>query len=204
MFLNSVYTLLNCIRTAKQSRRIKYELLPAGLLHQFRLVRKDVRGFTIIELLVYMGIFTILIATLTEIFFSILDARRESDATSNVEQNGRYILSRLFYDIKRSQSISTPTAPGQQSSTLQLVINGITYSYAPDGNGNLQITYNPGTGSLTDNLTGYDASISSVNFKRLGNSGGKNTIQVNFTLSSKTIRKSGVEIRNYQTSIGTR
>ncbi len=164
------------------------------------------RGFTLVEMLIYMGIFSIMLIALTQIFTSIIDVQLESQSNGSVSQDGQYILSRLTYDIQRAQDIATPSAQalGTPSSTLGLVINdvnGTSYTYA-SSSGNLVVTNNLGT----NQLNGYDTSLSEVSFTRLGNSGAgnKNTITFSFTLTSKTARNSVYQSRTFQSSIGLR
>ncbi len=158
------------------------------------------RGFTVIELVLYIGLLTIFLVVLTEIFVSVLDVQLESEATSHVTQDGRYIMSRLFYDVSRSQVILSPAAPGSTSSTLQLSIGGAIYSYSVGTNGMLTAT--DASGSVP--LNGFDTTISNVLFTRLGNSGGKNTITANFTVSSRVTRPQGSESTPFQVTMGQR
>lgn len=157
------------------------------------------RGFTIVELILYMGLFSILILILVDMFVSILNVQVDSESYSTVEQDGRFINSRLLYDLHNAESMLIPSANGSQSATLQLVINGTNYTYAVV-NGNLQLTTNNGT----DVLNGYDTTVSNLLFKRYGNTGGKPTVQVTFTLTGKVQSKSGQQTRNFQTTGGIR
>src|SRR5258708_14824797 len=68
------------------------------------------RGFTLVEMLIYMGIFSLMLIALTQIFTSIIDVQLESQSNGSVSQDGQYILSRLSYDISRAQDIATPSA----------------------------------------------------------------------------------------------
>ena len=164
-------------------------------------------GFTLIELLIYMGIMTILLTVLTQTFTSILDAQLESQSTSAVQQDGRFILARLSYDIHRvqNQDIVSPSSLGQQTTSLQLTINGVNYAYSLN-NGNLQLVNNLGT----NNLNSSETTISSLTFKRLGNNSSatllspKNTLQIKYTVTSKVIRPNGPETKDFQTTIGIR
>lgn len=157
------------------------------------------RGFTIVELIIYMGILSLLLLVLTQLFGAALDVQRESESSSSVVQDGKFILSRLFYDISNAQSITVPAAIGSTSATLQFTKNGISYTYAVN-NENLQITDN----IATDALNSFDTKITAFSFKRIGNSGGKHTIQVQFTLVSKTTRPDKSEIKDFQTTVGLR
>lgn len=160
---------------------------------------KKNKGFTLIELVVYMGLFSILLIVLAEVFTSALDDRLKSESTSQVVQDGRFILVRFMYDINRAESIAAPAVLGEQTNSLQIIISGATYTYVLNNN-NLELTNNFGINKLNSG----DTTISDLNFKRLGNISGKNTIQINFTLTSKTIPKSGPEIKNFQTIVGLR
>lgn len=160
---------------------------------------KKNKGFTLIELVVYMGLFSILLIVLAEVFTSALNDRLESESTSQVVQDGRFILARFMYDINRAESIAAPAVLGEQANSLQIIISGATYTYVLNNN-NLELTNNFGINKLNSG----DTTISDLNFKRLGNISGKNTIQINFTLTSKTVPKSGPEIKDFQTIIGLR
>src|SRR5476651_71820 len=97
------------------------------------------KGFTLIELVLYIGILTILLTLMSSIFTSILDVQLESTATSSVNQDGRYLLSKLLYDVKSSSAIVVPSNPGTVSGTMQLTINSINYTYSASSSGNLQV-----------------------------------------------------------------
>ncbi|HSW88741.1 MAG TPA: prepilin-type N-terminal cleavage/methylation domain-containing protein [Candidatus Saccharimonadales bacterium] len=160
------------------------------------------KGFTIIELIVYMGLFSILIGILSSVFISLLNNQLTVETTASTDENGKYILTRLTYDIDQAQSIVVPATVGTQTNNLQLTINNINYSYSLDSSGNVQIkdlTNNLGPYNLND----YDATVSGLLFTRIGNTGGKNTVQVNFSVISNTKQKTG-QSKTFQTTIGTR
>src|SRR4030042_100579 len=90
---------------------------------------KNNSGFTLIQILLYMGIFSILIIVLFTLLTSISDVQLESKSTATVSSDGRYILNRFAYDIARADSISSPISVGSQSSSLEFQSEGITYTY---------------------------------------------------------------------------
>lgn len=157
------------------------------------------RGFTLIELIVYMGLMSIFLLTLTEIFLSVLDVQTESQQNSSVEQDGKYILARLNYDISQASTITSPASLGQSANAATLVISGVNYTY--DGSGSsLILTNNYGASQINSD----GSTISNVSFSRLGNSGGKNSLQIKFRLTSSSNRNAGREMRDFQTTLGTR
>jgi type II secretory pathway pseudopilin PulG len=156
-------------------------------------------GFTLIELAIYLGVLSILLLVLSSFFNSALDGLLNSQATSPTEQDSKFILNRLMYDITNADSLTTPVSPGDQGQTLQLVRNGITYTYTQTG-GNLTISDNVGT----DVLNSPQATISNLSFKRIGYTAEKPTVQIIFTVTSVTTAKSGKDTQNFQTTVSLR
>jgi type II secretory pathway pseudopilin PulG len=159
------------------------------------------KGVTLVELLLYMGILTILLTTLTSIFVSALDVQSESQATSSVEQDGNYILARLSYDIHRAQSISLPATNGKTDDNFRIVIGGVNYTYSVDENNNLILTEN----SEPYNLNNYNSGVSNFSITRLGNAGGvEDALDIKFTVTSRVKRVSGFETKDFKTNLSLR
>lgn len=161
---------------------------------------KSQKGVTLVELLLYMGLLAILLVIMTNLFVSIVELKLESDSTSAIEQDGRFIMSRIIYDINNADSITTPASPGASGGTLVLVNGSETLTYSLSGS-NLQLNSSI-NGSA--NLNSSEATISGLSFQRLGPSGGRNSIKINFTVTSVTQRKQGTESKNYSYTVGVR
>ena len=159
------------------------------------------KGFTLIELIISFGILTVLLSVLMGIFGSILDVQLESKAKSSIDQDVRYILAKLGYDMHAASSIETPENPGPSTSLiLTNSLDSINYTYSLDANNNLQIVNN--NTSEVNVLNSIDDSISNLNFERVGAGGSDDTIRVTFTIQSKIKRPSGQETRSIQTTLG--
>lgn len=156
-------------------------------------------AFSLVELIIVMGLMTIFMVVLTDIVVAVGDVQTEAEATSSVSEDGRFILARLSYDIQRASSITTPSSLGITSNGLVLVIGGVTQTYAINTN-NLQLTNNLGT----NNLNSSETTISDLSATRRGNVGGKETITVSFTVTSKAVQNSGTEVKTYTTTVGRR
>ena len=157
------------------------------------------RSYTLVELLIFMGMFSILLVVMTNIFSQIMDVRRESESVSSVEQDGNYILNRLNYDISRASGINIPIAVGTTDTVLDITIDSSNYVYALN-NENIQLTAN----GQNYQLNGTNNSISNLSFKRIGNDDNKDTVQLSYTVTSRIQQASGFETKNYQTTIGLR
>lgn len=158
------------------------------------------QGFTIVELLVFMGILSVFLGVLTQVFHSALDVQLETAATASVDLTGNYLFNRLEYDIRRATGIETPSAPGQTSSSLALDIGGVDYTYSILGS-SLQLANDLGSFSLTD----VNTQVSNLSFTRRGSGSGNDAIEISFTLTSTATTTAGEsESRQLQTSVSLR
>lgn len=162
-------------------------------------MKKRKNGFTIVELLIYTTILLGLLYIFTSMFGSILDVQLESETQSAIIQDSGYIFARLQYDIGRASSIVTPSSLGASSSTLVLQINGVDFTYGIS-NGTLQLT----SEGVSAALNGFGTTVSNLSFRRYGNTSGKNSISVSYTLTSTTQRTSGYDTQDFQSTIGLR
>lgn len=181
---------------------IKVKILTQPTIFGRALKIKNSIGSSLVELIVYMGMFSILLIMLLQMFTTILNAQLESQATSSVALDGRYILSRLTYDIQEATNIATPSSFGISGTTLRVTGNNRDFSYTINNNV-LNLTNNS-TGT-TDSLNSIDTSISNLSFTKIGTSSSSdNSVQISFTLTSNTIKSTGKEIKSFQTTVGTR
>ncbi len=162
---------------------------------------KNKKGFTLVELLLYMGIFSILLTVTLQMFGSVFEFQLESQAVSSVDVDGKFIVNRFNYDVSRASSITLPVTLGESSSALTVVVNSqsLTYSLS-DGDINLN---NASTGT-TDQLNSVETTASNLSFTRLEGNAGKDLIQMSFTLTSEVTQRKGKEVRSFQTTGGLR
>jgi prepilin-type N-terminal cleavage/methylation domain-containing protein len=165
------------------------------------------KGFTLIELILYMGILVILISALSIIFSQLLDVQLESTAVSNVNQDGKYILAKFVYDVQSldpaarpTDAIVSPANPGNTTNTLQIRLNSINYTYSINAANNLQIV-NTNTNE-TNVLNSVDTSVSNLTFTRIGSGDNNDTVRVSYTVTSKTKDQSGYQTKTFQTTVG--
>jgi hypothetical protein len=151
----------------------------------------------------YMGIFSILLVVLLQIFSSTLSVHAESQSTTSIQQDSTFILNRLTYDIHRANTIVFPSIGGNGNS-LHIIGNGPDLTYSVDANGALLLTDN--SASTTEALTSNDTKVV-IQFKTLGNtaSGSKPSVQILLTITSKILRDGGkIQTDSYQTTVQVR
>ena len=157
-----------------------------------KLERIGQKGVTFVELLVVMGLLGIFLVIITTIFTSTLDIQSSTGSYKATVSDGRFIMSRLNYDIARASAVTTPAALGGSGATLVMTINATTYTYAISGN-NLQLT----AGANSGNLNGNGTTVSNLSFQRIGNIGGKDTVRYSFKLTSTTLHEGRADTQTF-------
>jgi len=144
------------------------------------------KGVTIIELLIYVGTLSVFMLVLADVFVTILNSKLETESTSTLNQDARYIYSRFAYDVANADTASVP-----DPSSLNLVSNGVSYNYASDGGGNLLLN------GIA--INGLDTKVNSVSFVKVGS-----TVKISYTIESLIILPSGNQVRTIETTVGLR
>lgn len=160
------------------------------------------RAFTLVETLLYLGLFSAFLVVLVTIFGTVLDVQLGTETTASVARDGNYILNRLTYDIHRGAVVTIPAAAGQQASQIQMTIGGEVFTYLLSG-GDLVMTNNSGTA----NLNGYDTRVTNFGVTRVGNAvnNARDTLSIAMTVTSKVVPASGKPaVRSFQTTVGLR
>lgn len=158
------------------------------------------KGFTLIELIIYMGLLGILLTIMSEVFIGILNLKLASESNSQVVLDGNFIQTRLTYDVHRAERIIAPDI-GQTGGVLTLAIveEGVeqVYQYALVGDA-LTIT----RGSDSDVLSADDSRVTEFSVTRIGNS--ETLASAKDTLSFLYTVKSGRDELPFELSVGLR
>jgi type II secretory pathway component PulJ len=70
------------------------------------------KGFTLIETLIYIGIFSIVALSLSGILWNTLQINSNQQAANEVDENLRYVMSVLNEKVRGSTAIVATTTPG--------------------------------------------------------------------------------------------
>ncbi len=157
---------------------------------------KNKTGFTMVEMLMVMGIMSILVVILSQVFGAILTMKLRSQATTAVAQDGRYAISRLAYDVARASDITSGSG-----GTLRLLIGGTSYVYQREGT---TLVLSVG-GGASQALTSIGSQITALNFTHFADMGGKKSVQINLTIAASIIQSGGATLaRSLTTTVATR
>ncbi len=79
-------------------------------------------GFTLIEILLYIGIAAVMATAVSFFMHLILQSRIENQAAAEVEQQGIQIMQVITQTVRNSSSIGSPL-PGAGAASLSLIMD---------------------------------------------------------------------------------
>ncbi|MBI2984810.1 MAG: prepilin-type N-terminal cleavage/methylation domain-containing protein [Candidatus Kerfeldbacteria bacterium] len=132
-------------------------------------------GFSLLELLIYVAVLSLVTVALSGIFATINQARARAEARAEVDSILRFAMERIETDLRQASAVSDPPSAGAQSSILSMTLAGPT------------VTYEVVDGQLRRNaepITPPTITVTNVTFTRLEN---KNTTLDRTVVSIQTV-----------------
>lgn len=120
-------------------------------------------GFSLLEILIYVSIFSILVLLISDTFISISKGQGQSNAKNEVNSSIRFAGEIIRQDIKNASTVSMPSLAGDTSSSLSLTRDGVSVLYDVS-DGVLRRTENGGS---PVNITNNNIFVSNPIFKKL-------------------------------------
>ena len=164
---------------------------------------KGQKGTSLIELLLYFALLTIILSIATDLIIKSGEFSLEAKSQNVLQEDARFIGNRLAYDIHQATAVTTPANLGEASSTLTIMVGVETHIYTLLVN-NFQYQEVAGSNTQTANLNSNLTKINSVSFQRLGNPGGKPTIKIIFEIKDVKGTKGGPIKKTFETVVGLR
>ncbi len=138
-------------------------------------------GFTLVEMLLYMAILSVILFALSSFAFMSFQSRIKNQTIAEVEQQGNQIMDIILQTVRNSAAINSPAV---QASGTSLSVNTYFGATTPTvfalSGSNIQMT--EGAGSAV-NLTGGRVAASVVSFSNLSESGAPGMVRAQFTLT---------------------
>jgi len=159
--------------------------------HAFAKIRSDIRtlsllpraSFTILELLLFSAIFSVLVVVFVTILVSVTRVQVRQEAVTEVNGQSQFILQTVQRYVERSSLVDM--AAGVPSSTLTLRM--------ASSSGDPAVIYASGTvayvteaGGAPQPLTTSKVSVSNLTFTKRSNPGGHDSVDISFTVSYNT------------------
>jgi Tfp pilus assembly protein PilW len=140
-----------------------------------------IRGFTLIEMILYVATSAFILLALGAFIFTTLQARVKNEVITEVEQQGQYVMRIMSQIGRNSENITSPSAG---SSAASLTLDVFTAANDPtvfdESGGVIRIT--EGVESPV-NLTSSRVIASSLTFQNATRGDSPGSIQVTFTLT---------------------
>lgn len=131
---------------------------------------KTNEGFTLIELIVAMAVFSTVVTIVSSIFVSTVGSQRKNVNQQEILENSRYVLEIMGRAIRQS-TVQTPNTSSSGSSSLIIthhVKGSVTYQL---DNGQIKET----SSGITDALTSADVLVEKLSFIVQGKGAGDST-----------------------------
>lgn len=157
------------------------------------------RGYTLIELLLYVGIVGTLLVGMSTFFATVAEARIKNQTISEVDQQGTAVMQYLSQTIRNATSITSPAA-GASGASLTLVVPTGALSPTVFSLSSSVLRVQEGAGA-TVALTGGKVQITNLTFTNLTRSGTSGVVQISMTLSR--VNPSNLNAYDYQRTFVT-
>jgi len=139
--------------------------------------RKFLTGFTLIEILLYMGILVTVLVIMIGFLWNIIFGSLKETSYQEVQQNGRFALAKITQEAKKATGINSPL-PGSSSNNLSLLMAaGVTTTFDVV-DGKLRITQNGSSSYLTSD----QVIVSNLQFTNLSYFDTPGTIRIEMTI----------------------
>lgn len=139
------------------------------------------RAFTLVEMLLYLGLSAIILVVVSSFLAVVLTARAKSQTVNEVETQASFVMRYITQAIRNADTIITPTTGNAGAAVtlgmVQAPIHPTTFSLTGSA---LSVT--EGTGSPVA-LTNSRVVVSGLSFANVSRSGTPGIIRVQFTLS---------------------
>lgn len=159
---------------------MKTQATPSGFTQHHFWCKSDA-GFTLVELLLYVGISAILLLVISVFLSSLLQSRIKNQTIAEVEQQGAQVMQLIAQTARNAEAI---TSPAQGANASFLILDVIAPASDPTvfdlSSGAIRIT--EGAGSAIA-LTNSRVAASALAFQNLSRAGTPGAIHIQFTLA---------------------
>ncbi|HSX58124.1 MAG TPA: prepilin-type N-terminal cleavage/methylation domain-containing protein [Candidatus Saccharimonadales bacterium] len=164
---------------------------------------KNQKGTSLIELLLYIAILSIIFVVIVDLSISSGSLKQEAESQTSLQTDASYLVNRLSYEVKNSDTITSPASLGQTSSSLVLTTGSETHTFSLSG---ANLLYQKTLGLITSsaNLNSNLTSVSNLAVQRLGSGSGKASFKITFSLTDLKPTQQGTLTKNFEVIATTR
>ncbi|MFC1789381.1 type II secretion system protein J [Patescibacteria group bacterium] len=150
------------------------------------IIAKKNKGFTLIEMIVYIAILSVIVVALSSFLMWVLKANAKSNSIKEVLDSSRRFMEIITYEIKGAKSIYLPTTTSTQLSLE-------TIRYFPDGENSTYIDFYLATSTIFLKkesqgpvaITSDKVEVNSLSFSQIQSTSTFPSIQISLEISYK-------------------
>lgn len=129
---------------------------------------KNNKGFSLLELLVYIAITATVTLAIAGIFVYFNKGRGLVEARTQVNSNLNFALEKISQDIRNASSITLPVTANTSTSQLSVVVSGSTITYCVES-GQIRRETGASCGETSSTITSNSVAIDTLSFNRIEN-----------------------------------
>lgn len=157
------------------------------------------RGFTLIEMLIAMSIFTIIAIAFIGILSVVTQVQVQSSSTAAVNQESQFLLQKLEYYIQTAGIIDIATSTPTSTLKFDVASSSLDPSYITLASGTVYLQQ--GSGGALQPLTSNKVTVTDLSFTRRANPPGHDSVSVSYTIAYNTTNLAQAFSQLFETSI---
>lgn len=157
------------------------------------------KAFTLIELLIYVAIFSVVIVAFITIFVSIIQIQSKQSASGEVESQSQFLLQQVQYYVEEASLIDMPQDTATTTLTLRMANPNADPTYITLASGTIYLQQ--GATGTPEALSSNQVAISNLSFTKHSNPPGHDSVSVAMTVSYNTSNIEQMFSQAFQTSI---
>jgi len=167
-----------------------------------------IKGFTLIELLIYTGISVIIGGLTVGILLTVTRVNQNASATAEVSGQMNFVLQRLQQLVSESSNIEIEVATTTSALKLRMQDSAKDPTCISLVNGVIKIAEGPGSpnandcNSTTSDLTSPKVVVNTLNFKKMVQYPGHDTLSLDMTMAYNTTNPGSQVSRSLSSAIG--
>lgn len=161
---------------------------------------KKKKAFTLVELILYVALASMMVIVVAAYYGSILDVEQKSEAENTVDTEATFLMQSITQNIRNASAITLPTAGNSASSLTLVMTNSAVNPTVIDLNaGDVRITEGVVPTATPVSLKSNRINVTSLTFTNLTRSGSSGIIRVAMTVSYNN--NTGKQVTTYSETL---
>lgn len=156
------------------------------------------KGYTLIELLIFVAIFTVVIGAFVSVLVISVRLQGRQSSAGSVQQESTALLQQLQYYVQNSSLINIPIDTSTSTLSLRMSSSSLDPTTITVASGTIYLKQGNGT---TTSLTSSRVVISNLSFIRHTNPPSHDTVSISFTTAYNTQNIQQLFTQSFQTAV---